>query len=169
MALAEVKAADAQSHLALKDDEIATLKKEIDSLRERIKATYAEKEKQADEMAHQIQQLQSSMAGDQKLGEAYWRQELEKEQASNRQMDETIKALEREAAARQKDFVELEGKWKARFAEHENSSQKKDSTQRVSQDEMRRENEKMRAEYEKLLQEKEQQRQKQKNEWAEVL
>ena len=169
VALAEVKAGDLQSHLNLKDDEIATLKKEIDSLRERVRTAYAEKDRQAEDLNQQIQRLQSVKTQDKQLGEAYWRQELEKEQAISRQLSETIKSLEKEAVARQNEFTELEAKWKARVAETEKSSQKKDTTQAQSQEELRKEMESQRAEYERLLQEKEQQSQKQKNEWAEVL
>ncbi len=159
LALAEVRANDATGQLGIKDDEIMTLKKEIDNLRERVQETYMEKDKMAAEMDEKLQEAKAEIAAGKSSNEAYLREELDRAHDSIEKLEETVKALEGELDQKSKEARDTEAALKREIEAFKKAGQK------VSP---QREVEAMKMEYERQLQEKEQQRQKQKNEWAEV-
>jgi hypothetical protein len=168
IALSEVKSNELVSQLNLKDDEIATLKKEIDELRERVKAAYVEKDQQEEESEKKIATILEGKDDEKKEGEEYWNEELRKAQANADHLAETVKMLEGELDKKQAELIENDNNWKSRQIEMEARIHKLESEGHVSQEGVFKDFEAQKAEYERILQEKEAQRQKQKNEWAEV-
>ena len=158
-ALAEVRANDALGQIAIKDDEIATLKKEIDNLRERVQEAYTEKDKLANEMDQKLQEAQVEGESGKSISEEYAK-ELTQANDTIQKLEGTVKAIEAELNDRIKDSQENEAALQKQIQELKE--------QRLSQDGSTKELEEQKNEYENLLKEKEQQRQKQKNEWAEV-
>lgn len=168
LAVAEVKMNEAQSQVTLKDDEIQTLKKEIDNLRERVKIAYAEKDMQTADLEQKLATVQATKDEEKSAGDNQWQEELQNEHAKNEKLTETIKILEEEIKKKEQDAVENENQWKARFADMDNQLQNYEGQDRASQGDAKKELDEQKMEYERMLQEKEAQRQKQKNEWAEV-
>ena len=168
LAVAEVRANDCSAQVNLKDDEIVTLKKEIDSLRERLQTAYSEKDKQVEEIENKMFTMQSASEKDKQLGESYFKEELLRAQTANSKLGETVHELEREVEARKNEAITAETSWRQRLSEMEKSLSQYENEHRLSQGEFSKEMDDQKLEYERMLQEKEQQRQKQKNEWAEV-
>ena len=168
VAISEVKVNEASNQISLRDDEIFTLKKEIDSLRERVQLAYTEKEKQVEEMEQRIQIVQNETEEDKRMGETYLKEELRKSHEMNERLSATVRTLETQLAQSKKSASDMEAVMRNRLDEAERGISKYESEHRLTQDEFKKEVEEQKVEYERLLQEKEQQRQKQKNEWAEV-
>lgn len=162
LAISEVKEAEFQNQLNLKDDEIQTLKKEIDDLRERIRVAYNEKEIQAEELESKIASFQAGKDEELRQGEAYWKEELLRSQASCEKLTQDVKFLEGKLQAAMLDARQNENAQKIRIADLERDLQK------MPRQDIAKDYEAKLIEYERILQDKEAQRQKQKNEWAEI-
>jgi len=160
LALAEVRANDALGQLSIKDDEIATLKMEIDNLRTRVQDAFAEKEKMASELDKRMQEVHNEGEAAKSANEIYLKEELAHANATIAKLEDAVKSLQ----------SELELKTKSAEASEKTLKRQLESLKdtKTSEDASRKEFEAQKAEYEKLLQEKEAQRQKQKNEWAEI-
>lgn len=157
VALAEVKANDALNQLNAKDDEIAILKREIDSLRGRIQEAYSEKDKMVSEISGQLNEVRI----EKELKRTGNEEELRQTRETVRRLEDEIHNLERALLKKEKDVQENEAMYKRQIDLLKNQAS---SNVNTSQELLRQ-----KAEYEKLIEEKEQQRLRQKNEWAEVL
>lgn len=153
LALAEVKTNDALDQLGTKDEEIAVLKKEIDSLRKRLQESYADKDKLIAEMDSQIHEARMEKEFNKGSNE-----ELRQARDEVRRLEEEVRDLKYSLTKREKEGQEMEMTYKRQI-----ESLRNQSSPNASQELLRQ-----KTEYERLLDDKEQQRLRQKNEWAEI-
>ncbi len=165
LAAAEVRANEAENQLAMKDDEVGTLRKEIDDLRERVRVAYTEKDQQAEELQKRVVLAQSESDESKRVGEGYWKVELQRSQEENQKLAGTVRQLEAEVERCRKESEGRLATERKRITELESGIHRYESEHKEGS---KKDLEEQKAEYERLLQEKEQQRLKQKNEWAEV-
>ena len=156
LALAEAKANDAFGRINSKDDEISVLKREIDSLRDRVQEAYAEKERIAAELEVQIRDARTENA----LNRSSNNEELNQAQETIHRQEEIIRDLEDRLKGQEREATANDASNRRQIEMLRNQSL---SSGNVSQELI-----KQKAEYEKIIEEKEDQRLRQKNEWAEV-
>ena len=156
LALAEAKANDAFGRINSKDDEISVLKREIDSLRDRVQEAYTEKERIAAELEVQIRDARTENA----LNRSTNNEELNQAQETIHRQEEIIRDLEDRLKRQEREATANDASNRRQIEMLRNQSL---SSGNVSQELI-----KQKTEYEKIIEEKEDQRLRQKNEWAEV-